>query len=123
MPTATTASNGGSILASFGSRRLKGHGNLNNVAIWYSVTYAADASMNTVYIDVPIPGLPNASQVMSDVMYDVAMARAKEWIRNDLPTVTQFAMPSRHNLGTGVRINARTTVGMTTVAMKYSQGG
>jgi hypothetical protein len=74
--------------------------------------------MNTVYIDVPMPGSLNASQVMSDVMYDVAMARVKDWVRNNLLTVTQSAMPSRHNLGTGIRINARITVGMTTVAMK-----
>jgi hypothetical protein len=104
-------------------RYLKGLGRLNNVAVRYSATYAADASMNSVYIDMSIPGLPNVSQVMSDVMYDVVMARAKEWVRNDLPTVSQPAMPFRHNFSTGIRINARITVGMTTVSMKYSQGG
>jgi hypothetical protein len=61
--------------------------------------------MNTVYIDMSMPSLPNVSQVMNDVMYVVAMARAKEWVRNDLPTVTQSAMPSRHNFSTGYGIN------------------
>jgi len=53
----------------------------NNAAVEYSVTHIADASVNSMY-DVPMPGLPNFSQVMSDVMYDVARARAKEWIKN-----------------------------------------
>ena len=85
MLTTTTTSNESTIMTSLVGRRLKGP--FNDV-IRYSATYAADASMNTMYIDVPILGLPNASQVMSDVMYDVAIARAKEWVRNDLPTVT-----------------------------------
>jgi len=54
----------------------------NDAAVEYSVTYIADASVNSMYIDVPMPGLPNVSQIMSYVMYDVARARAKEWIKN-----------------------------------------
>jgi len=57
---------------------LKDLSRFNNAAVEYSVTYIADASVNSMYIDVPMPGLPNFSQIMSDVMYDVARARAKE---------------------------------------------
>jgi hypothetical protein len=39
--------------------------------------------MYSVYIDVPMLGLPPLTQAMSDVMYDEAMARAKDWVRND----------------------------------------
>lgn len=83
---------------------LKDLSRFNNTAVEYSVTYIADASVNSVYIDVPMPGLPNVNQVTSDVMYDVARARAKEWIRNNPPTVTQSAMPTWHNLCTITRI-------------------
>ena len=85
MPTTTITNNESIIITSLVGRRLKCLGRLNNVAIRYSATYAADASMNTVYIDVPMPGLPNVNQVMSDVMYDVAIARAKEWLETTYP--------------------------------------
>jgi len=38
----------------------------------------AAASMYSVYIDVPMLGLPPPTQAMGDVMYDEAMARAED---------------------------------------------
>ena len=94
---------------------LKDLSRFNNAAVEYSVTYIADASVNSMY-DVPMPGLPNFSQVTSDVMYDVARARAKEWIKNHLPTASQSTMPTWHNTGTSIRTDARIEVGKPTLS-------